>query len=179
MLARNHRLNVIASHRERDLPNEQLAIGARRAFVPAQNMGAPRVVIRQRIRHGIVSVRIAPKQLAQIPRAGLRVLCGVEKLRVHEKHDSFGFGPLLCGFGPNLHQTDFAGGPFGAGIEAALAPDDRLDERAIDAVFARRGEDVLVLAVLLVSAPALEEAQRATHGNDSEQPPFPPFDLVD
>jgi hypothetical protein len=179
LLARKHCLNVIARHPEGNLPNEQFAVGARRAFVPSKNVGAPGVVIGQRVRNRIVGICVAPEQLAQIPRAGLSVLCRIEELRMHKEHEAFGFGPFLGGFGANLHQTDFAGGAFRARIEAAFAPDNGLDERAVDTILAGGGEDVLVLAVLLVSAPALEETQGATHGDDSEQPPFPAFDLVD
>ena len=99
-------------------------------------------------------------------------------MRVHEEHNSFRLRPFLRGLFANLHEADFSGRPFRARVEAALTPDNGLYEAAVHAILARGRQDVFVLAVLLITAPALKEAQGPANRDDREKPPFPTFDSI-
>ena len=67
----------------------------------------------------------------------------------------FGGGPIFGGGGGNdLHEADLTTRTAGGGVEPAFAPDDGFDERGIDGVTARGGEDGNVLAVVAPFVPA-------------------------
>src|SRR5262245_29531563 len=83
-----------------------------------------------------------------------------------------GLGPILRGRLTDLHQPDLAAAAFGARSEPAFAPDNRLDERCIDAIAGGGGENHAILALFSRVPPSLEQQSQTPKEDDPKQPPF-------
>src|SRR5690349_20468977 len=177
-LTRNNSFNILARARKIHVPEKGLAVRARGARFPPQYVRAASVVIRQGIASGVVRIRVTRKKLAEVPRAGLGVLRRVEHFRMRKEEYLLGFGPFTGCLFAKLHQPDFSGRALRSRVEAALAPDHLLHQRGVHTVFFRRSQDVRILAVFLIGAPSLEEAQKTADKNDPEQPPLPALDDI-
>jgi hypothetical protein len=152
---------------EIDLGEEGGAVGGGGAALPFEDVAATSVVIGQRVGERAVGVGVALEESFEIPCAGKGVRGGIKEGFGREQGEMLGFGPIGGGGGgDDLHEADFAARTAGAGVEAAFAPDDGFDERGVNGVTARGGEDGRVLAVV---APLIPPPITAACGQKQEQ----------
>src|SRR5436190_3805933 len=154
MLATLHDVEgVLASAGKIHLGEERGAVGPGGAFVPAEDVGASGVVIGECVGNGIIGVLITLEQMREVVAAGLDIFSGIENLFVIEGMNFLSVGPFEGSVFADLHETDFAGASARFGIEAALLPDDSLDEGGIEIVFSAGGEDLPIVTMLRASFP--------------------------
>jgi hypothetical protein len=173
--ALHHGTDVSLRSGEGNLVQEHRAIGASRAAVPFENVGAAGIVIGEGEWEGVVGLRVAFEKFLQIPRAGEGVGGGIKKGVGGVAGDVFGVGPFAGSDGADLHEAEFTGAAASAGMKPAFAPDHGLDQRGFEAVAPGGGEDGNVLAVVAPFVPPPitagsgkkqeeEEEETAVHG---------------
>ena len=144
-----------------------LGIGGGGAIEPFEDVAAPGVVVRQGIGQGIVGVSVALEELFQIPGSGQSVGGGIKALLVIERGEMLRLSPLARGLLADLHEADFLGPATNTRMEAALAPDDSLDEGGFDVVAVCGGADGHVLAVIEPELPT--PVGGGSHGEKHDQ----------
>ena len=152
--------DVIARCGKADLLDKRLAIRFGGAGFPSQYVAAAGVVLREGVGERLIRAAVFGKRLVQVPCPRQRVGDRIQTVLVAKASDPFAVCPFPGCVGPHLHEAQFAGLSPDAGIEAALAPHDSLDQSEIHFVPAGGRVDDVIMPVLDVTLPKPEQRCR-------------------